>query len=254
SMAALICFEGLTALKQRYLDGVHRVPGTIDDSNSLSVFVCTTAPLCVAAITSNVPKALKLLCAAGVALACVAEILTISRAGIVIIGLVLMLTTLCTMSYKITLRKVALTCLILVCAAGLLGKSWKTLKARFESSNLEQEYANKKTLGRGYYIRVAEAIVSDQFFGVGFNNWSYWVSQKYGPKLGYRFVPYNGTERDPSTVIPPDSNVDEAQAAPAHCIEALTAGELGIPGLILFLIVWMRWFHMGVGFLRPRTP
>jgi hypothetical protein len=144
--------------------------------------------------------------------------------------------------------------LLIVCLAGaVLGKSWKSLKARFESSNLEQEYANKKTLGRGYYIRIAEAIAEDQLFGVGLNNWSYWVSQKYGPKLGYRFVPYSGTDRDPKTTIPPESNVDEAQAAPAHSLGALTVGELGLPGLILFALVWLRWFQMGASFLWPRT-
>jgi hypothetical protein len=79
------------------------------------------------------------------------------------------------------------------------------------------------------------------------------VSEKYGPRLGYRFVHYKGTDVEPSTVIPPESNVDEAQAAPAHSLGALTAGELGIPGLIMFAIVWMRWFQMAASFLWPRT-
>jgi hypothetical protein len=79
------------------------------------------------------------------------------------------------------------------------------------------------------------------------------VSEKYGPRLGYRFVHYKGTDVEPSTIIPPESNVDEAQAAPAHSLGALTAGELGIPGLILFAIVWLRWFQMAASFLWPRT-
>ena len=101
---------------------------------------------------------------------------------------------------------------------------------------------------------MAKAIAKDQTFGVGLNNWSYWVSQKYGPKLGYRFVPYKGTDIEPSTYIPPGSNVDEAQAAPAHSLGALTAGELGIPGLVIFSIVWCRWFQIAGSFLwRRRT-
>ncbi len=127
------------------------------------------------------------------------------------------------------------------------------MQSRFQGTDLAQEYGNNRSLGRGYYIRVAEAIVADQLFGVGLNNWSYWVSEKYGPRLGYRFVHYKGTDVEPSTVIPPESNVDEAQAAPAHSLGALTAGELGIPGLILFAIVWMRWFQMALSFLWPRT-
>ena len=109
-------------------------------------------------------------------------------------------------------------------------------------------------MGRGYYLRLAAAIAHDHFFGVGLNNWSYWVSNKYGPDQGWKFVPYKyGTEKDPGFIVPPGSNVDEAQAAPAHSLGALTVGELGIPGFLLFSVLWMRWFQMGASFLWPRT-
>jgi hypothetical protein len=42
-------------------------------------------------------------------------------------------------------------------------------------------------------------------------------------------------------------------AAPAHNLAALTLGELGVPGLALFGLLWGRWFLMGAAFLRwPR--
>jgi hypothetical protein len=103
-------------------------------------------------------------------------------------------------------------------------------------------------------LRVAAAIVEDHWCGIGLNNWSYRVSNEFGPRLGYRFVPYRGTDKEPSTIIPPNSNIDEAQAAPAHCLAALTAGELGIPGLFILLLLWLRWFQMGASFLWKRTP
>jgi hypothetical protein len=254
SLAMLVCFEGLLALKQRYLDGTHRVPGTIDDSNSLSVFLCMTAPVLVAAVNSRLSGFLKALCAAGIALACVAEILTISRAGVIILGAMLAGAAAATMSYRVTFRKIALSCLILLGTAGLLAKSWKTLGERFHESTLSEEYGNHHNLGRGYYLRVAAAIVEDHWFGIGLNNWSYRVSNEYGPKLGYRFVHYRGTDKEPATVIPSNSNVDEAQAAPAHCLAALTAGELGYPGLFILGLLWLRWFQMAAAFLWPRTP
>jgi hypothetical protein len=254
SLAALVCFEGLLALKQRYFDGINRVPGTIDDSNSLSVFVCLTAPVLVAAVNSRIPTLLKALCGAGIALAGVAEILTISRAGVIILGSMLAGAALCTATYRITPRRIAICLVVLLGAVGVLAKSWHTLGERFQQSTLDQEYGNHHNLGRGYYIRVAAAIVDDHWFGVGLNNWSYRVSNEYGPKLGYRFVPYRGTDKEPSTVIPPNSNIDEAQAAPAHCLAALTAGELGLPGLFLLGLLWLRWFHMGATFLWKRTP
>jgi hypothetical protein len=40
-----------------------------------------------------------------------------------------------------------------------------------------------------------------------------------------------------------------AQAAPAHSLAALTVGELGIPGLVLLTVLWLRWFQMGSSFL-----
>src|SRR5262249_32687653 len=86
------------------------------------------------------------------------------------------------------------------------------------------------------------------------NNWSYWVSNKYGPELGWKFVHYSGTDKEPSDVVPSGGNVDEAQAAPAHSLAALTVGEMGLGGLIVFGLLWLRWFQMGAGFLWPRTP
>ena len=253
-LALVVCYEGLLALKQRYIEGLHRVPGTVIESNSLSVLLCTTAPVMVAALTSNLPRKLKFLCACAIPLAMVAEIMTISRAGVTIMALVLFLTTITTVKIRLTPKTIAATLLIILGVTGLAAKSWKTLAERFESSTMEEEYGNKKNMGRGYYIRMAKAIAHEYFFGVGLNNWSYWVSNKIGPQHGYKFVPYKGTDREPSTIIPSDSNVDEAQAAPAHNLGALTVGELGIPGLILFGMVWLRWFQMGASFFLPRIP
>lgn len=253
-MAILVCHQGLLALKQRYLGGVHRVAGTVDESNSLSVLLCTTTPVMVAALTSSLPKKLKFICACAIPLAMVAEVMTISRAGVTIMGLVLFGATISTIKFRFSPRMIGGTLVVVLGVTGLVAKSWNTLATRFGESSMEQEYGNKKNMGRGYYIRMAKAIASERFFGVGLNNWSYWVSNRFGPQHGYKFVPYKGTEREPSTIVPSDSNVDEAQAAPAHNLEALTVGELGIPGLVIFCLLYLRWLQMGASFLFPRIP
>jgi hypothetical protein len=253
-LAAVVLYESLLAIKQRYLSGIHRVYSTFDESNSLSVFLCTTTPMMVAAINSRIPKSLKLLCALAIPPACVAELLTISRAGVIIIGLVLAGTMFATMSYQFTARKLVISLLVVAGATGAMGKAWKTLQSRFQEASLKDEYGHNRKLGRGYYLRVARYIAQEQLFGVGLNNWSYWVSNRYGPRLGYRFVPYKGPDHEPSDKIPSDSNVDEAQAAPAHCLGALTLGELGIPGFVLFTLLWLRWFQMSSSFLWKRDP
>ena len=149
-LALVVCYEGLLALKQRYIEGLHRVPGTVIESNSLSVLLCTTAPVMVAALTSNFPRKLKFLCACAIPLAMVAEIMTISRAGVTIMGLVLFLTTITTVRIRVTPKTIIATLLIILGVTGLAAKSWKTLAERFESSTMEQEYGNKKNMGRGY--------------------------------------------------------------------------------------------------------
>jgi len=131
ALALVVCFEGLLALKQRYLEGLHRVPGTVDESNSLSVLLCTTTPIMVVALTSQLPRMLKLLCACAIPLALVAEVMTISRAGVTIISLVLFAATITTIRYRITPRMIGMTLVVVLGVTGIAAKSWKTLSERF---------------------------------------------------------------------------------------------------------------------------
>ena len=71
--------------------------------------------------------------------------------------------------------------------------------------------------------------------------------------MGFKFAPYPGTDRPPKFKVDADANVDDPQAAPAHSRGALTLGEMGWAGLLLLLLLWMRWFQMGVSFLWQRT-
>jgi hypothetical protein len=92
------------------------------------------------------------------------------------------------------------------------------------------------------------AIARDHFFGVGLNNWSYRVSRTYGPRLGYRFDDYD------NLISVYGASNDKAfgnsyLAAPAHNLAALTLGELGVPGLFIFGLLWLRWLTMGLPFL-----
>jgi len=126
------------------------------------------------------------LCAAGIALAGVAEVLTISRAGVIILALTLAGAALATTSFQMTPKKIAICFLVIAGAGGLAAKSWHTLKERFKSSTLEEEYGNHHNLGRGYYLRVAQAMVAEHWLGVGLNNWSYWASKDVYKRQGLR--------------------------------------------------------------------
>jgi len=255
ALGTIVCYEGISALTERYYWGVVRVYGSIDDSNSLSMFLCTTAPVFVAVIMSRCSKPLKALAAAAIGLSFIGVILTMSRAGLMAILIMLFATAVVTVSYRITLKKALITLAVILAMAGALAKAWKNIGARFASDSLKSEYASKKhEQNRGYYIKIATAIAKDSWFGVGPNNWSYWVSDKYGPRLGWYFIPYLDTNQKPGQKVPPGRNIDDPQAAPAHSLGALTMGEMGIGGLVLFTLLWMRWLFMGATFLWPRNP
>ncbi|MGN6552837.1 MAG: O-antigen ligase family protein [Verrucomicrobiota bacterium] len=253
SLGTIVCLEALRGIEQRYRFGIHRVFADLDAPNSLSMYLCMTTPIFVAALASNLPRLLKILSGTAIALASLGVILTISRAGVVVLILVLLGATAATISFKLTARKVFVASLIAVAAMGVLAKSWKSLGSRFGEASLEQEYENKHAQGRGYYIRMAAAILDENWFGVGPNNWSYWVSNKYGPRMGFKFAPYPGTDKPPKFVVAYGANVDDPQAAPAHSLAALTAGEMGFGGLSLLIVLWLRWFQISGSFLRKRT-
>jgi hypothetical protein len=255
ALACAVCWQGGLALYQRYHDGTYRVGGIIGDPNSLSMYLCMVPPVFVAGITSNFPKWVKCVCAAAVLLGGVGVLLTISRTGVVAMVIVLAGSAIaCTTFSQLTPKKIGIGLLAIIIATGIFAKAWNTIQARYKEVSLAEEYdTSSKSQGRGYYILIAKTIAADRWLGVGLNNWSYWVSNEYGPILGWHFVPYIGTENYPSDRVPSGrNNLDAAQAAPAHNLGALTLGELGIPGLIIFAFVWLRWFQMGASFLWNR--
>ncbi len=254
AIGTIVCYEALKGIEQRYRYGIARVFGDLNAPNSLSMYLCMTTPIFVAAINSNISRWLKALSAAAIGLAGLAVLFTVSRAGVITLGLVLLGTVVATISWKLSARKILITTVVMLLAGGALAKSWKSISSRFGEASLAQEYENKHAQGRGFYIRMAAELVEDHWFGVGPNNWSYWVSNQYGPRLGFKFAPYPGTDRPPKFVVGADANVDDPQAAPAHSLAALTVGEMGFGGLFLLTVLWLRWFQMGASFLWPRTP
>jgi hypothetical protein len=253
ALATIVCFEGLKGFEDRFRWGIQRVFADLNAPNSLSMYMCMVSPMFIAAINSRFPRWLKIYCGIAIGLGGLSVLMTLSRLGVVTFGCVLLGTLLATMSWQITAKKVFITCFASIVVAGGLAMTWKSLSARFGEASLEQEYEDQHSQGRGYYLRMAAALVEDHPFGVGPKNWSYWVSNRYGPRMGYKFAPYPGTDKPPKFEVGADANVDDPQAAPAHSLGALTVGEMGYGGLLLLLLLWARWFQMGSVFLFKRT-
>jgi len=251
ALACAVCFEGALAVKQRLLDGLYRVAGTLDDPNSFSMYLCTVAPLFVAAAASTLPKMVRRCSLLAIAAATVSIVLTLSRAGIPIFAFIMLGTAMFCVSWRLTPKKIAGLALVALAVGALFAKQAYLIEARWSHDSLAKEYEDPNEFeSRGYFLRLAKVITDDRFFGVGLNNWSYWVSKKYGAQLGTPYEDYDDLTYVPSKELLPEFHY----AAPAHCLLALTVGELGVPGLLIFLLVWVRWFQMGAGFLRPKVP
>jgi len=249
----LVCavgLEGVLGLKQRLFGGMYRVAGSVDDANSLSMYLCLIGPVLAAAATADFPRWIRRAAFLGLAVAACTIMLALSRAGVPIFAFVVLATTAWCISWRVTFKKIMFGFAIVAGTGLLLYSSWKPLMARYHEATLTQEYfdADTRNEGRGVYLRWARMIVDDHPFGVGLNNWSYWVSKTYGAKQGFIYGEYDKIHSLAERLAAPDINF----AAPAHSLGALTLGELGVPGLCVFALVWLRWFQIGATFLRRR--
>ena len=244
-LGCAVGLEGLLAFKQHMLGGVYRAQGTLDHPNSLSMYLCLTGPVLVAAAAAKLPGWVRGFSGVALLAAAIAVLFTVSRAGVPVFFFVTLAATAACVSWRVTPRKLAVAGVIVLAGAILVKSSWTTLKARYGEATLATEYLDPNSEGRGYYLRMASAILQDRALGVGLNNWSYWVSKSYGNRLGYMYEDYDDLYFTPSKEILSSIHY----AAPAHSLAALTAGELGIPGLVLFTVLWIRWMAAGVTFL-----
>lgn len=249
ALGCAVSLEGINALEQRFMKGVFRAPGTLNHENTLSTYLCTVTPVLLAAAMSNWSKWLRWFAGLSCLLAAAGEMLTLSRLGVPVFALMLLLTALACTSWKITKQKIAIVTVTLAAVAALVAASWDGLKARYASSNITAEFTDQKAVEtRGVYWRIAFLILQDHPHGVGLNNWSYFVGKVYGPELGYPYSDY-----DDIKWIPTKEDAHEITLPPAaDTLPALTLGELGVAGLVIFLLIWLRWFQMGAVFLGQR--
>lgn len=249
ALAAISCLETAHALRERLLQHIWRPEGTLQHANSLSMYTCLVTPVLVAAACSSLSVWIRRACWVAVAGACVTMVLTLSRAGLPVFVLTAGAALLWCASWRPTLGKAVIATVATVAILAIVAKSWNLIIARYESATLEQEYFDAPGESRGYYFRQAAVILDNRPFGVGLNNWSYWVSREYGAPLGMRYERYDDLSFAPPSDILPQFRF----AAPAHNLGVLTVGELGWAGLALLGILWLRWLVLASNFLFSRS-
>ena len=223
ALCCAVCFEVALGIKQRYADGTYRVPGTLDHANSLSMYLCMLAPVFVAATTSNLPALVRHFALVSLGFTGLGILLTISRAGMPIFALVTLGATLLCMSWRITVQKIVVAVLVPLIGGALVYRSWDVLKARYGEATLEEEYLDERSEGRGLYFRFAGAIIEDRPLGVGLNNWSYWISKKFGPQLGWHYEDYDDLAYLPS------KEIVSSFGSPSQLVDAALARGRNVP-------------------------
>ncbi len=202
ALACAVILESAWGLKQHFITQIGRAVGSLTHANSLSMYYCLTVPLLVAVACAGWSRLLRWFCAGAAVLGTVGVLMTLSRAGIPVFAVVVTGTILTCVSWRLTVGRLALRFAIVLGALALVAGFWGQIVNRYEEVSLEEEYFDPTVDGRGVYLRLGGMIVQEHFFGVGLNNWSYYVSRTYGPRIGYRFADYDylaavyGTEDD----------------------------------------------------------
>ncbi|NRD64758.1 hypothetical protein HRD49_23670 [Corallococcus exiguus] len=256
ALAITVIYECFWVIHSRVVLGHSRADGTLFHPNTVSMFNLIAVPVLLAVALSDVGPRLKRLCGVATFLGSISVLCTVSRAGLVSLGLLLVAVALTCGALKPTPKTAGVAFLLLLAAIPVGLKLAPAFQARFDSEGgLSSEFGGKEHEGRGAYVHLARLMQEDHVFGVGLNNWSYAVSNQYGRMIGFGYIPYTGTEEaPPKGPIPAGSNVDAAQAPPGHSLYLITLGETGWPGGVLFAGVWLSWFKMGASFFLKRSP
>lgn len=204
------------ALRDRYINGIHRVKTTLGHANSFSTYMammgCILFPLLL--YTRSLMKSFLL----SFLIACtgVCVILTISRGGLLAFGVGTACSSLLIFYRAISVKNLLTSIVGLLLVAGVIVKSSDTLLARFvgdQDASGDMEY-------RGKYNSKAKLMAAEKPLGVGLGNFSAWSWNGYAERVDKNLPP--GT--------------------PPHNIWFVNLGELGYPGLFLFALIWLRFY------------
>lgn len=236
-LLVIVFYEISIVLSDRYLHGVHRVRGTFPHPNSLSMYLLQILPFMISVLfAQDVSSRLKKLCVFASILIAGGIILTISRTGFATMLVIVFLSIILNTRRRWTPKNISILLLVVIIAALMVAKSWDSLASRFINFEFENEYLSDQGDRGSYFRKGLPALYENPIFGIGLNNWSYWISNKYAPIAGYESYTYPSTDYPPFEV--------NMQQAPAHNLYLITAVELGLVGLILLIALFLKWLRI----------
>ncbi len=232
---AMVCIGVLItiiALKQKYVDGLYRIYGPFDHSNTIPLYLNLIMPVLLAwGLADKHLKKWQAVLSIGSALGMVFTVVaTSSRAGQALAAGGL-LGTLVMANFRAKSVRVAAISVILLLAIAAGGiKAADTIIYRMKHAPKSSEEA------RDEFNIAARKMARDNPFGVGLNNFSHvlTVTPAYNEHIQVM--------------------KNEEQAGVAHHIYLLTAAEMGYPGLAVFVIIITRFALLALrGFWRSRS-
>jgi len=223
-MAGIAGLMTVLAVKEKYLDGLYRINGPFDHSNSIPLFVNLILPVLLfwSLTGTGLPRRLAsfaTLASLGLAFAVVA---TMSRAGIALMGLGVAGALVLANRRAASRRVLATTALVAIAVLVGGGMAADSLLDRVRNAPESSEEA------RDEFNHAAGLMLDDHPFGVGLNQFSHVLTT----------VP---RYRDNLVVM-----ANEEQGGVAHHIYRLTAAEMGWPGLLLFLVITGRFLWLAL--------
>ena len=219
-LAMTVLYLTLLALRDRYLFGFHRIKTNLGHANSFSTYMAMLGTMFFPLILYSKSWFKSGLYSFLVACSGLCVILTVSRGGLVAMGLGIFVCLSILFFKTLKIKNIMLLALGFVMTCGVLYKSSDTLMNRF----FGKQDASKDMAYRGKYNMKAKLMASDNLFGVGIGNFSAWSWLKYASEVDEELPP--GT--------------------PPHNLWFINLGELGYPGLIAFILIWLRFFAIAV--------
>ncbi len=208
---------GIMGMKQKFLDGMYRVNGTFDHSNSVPLYVnISAAPIFMWILGYKKLGRLEfLLSFAAVGAALVAVLATQSRLGILLAG-VSVGGALMVSNFAVATRRARSAAVVFVMAALIGGfMVMDTLIDRIKNAPESSEQAREE------FNISAQEMAADNFFGVGLNNFSVTMTEvsKYRSHV--------------------EVMANEEHAGVAHHLYLLTAAESGYVGLGFLVLTFL---------------
>lgn len=218
-LVAIGSLATVLVVKQKYLDGIYRIPLLFDHSNTVPLYLNLVMPmlllwgLCDPRLDLR-RSTLAIVAALGMVFAVV---MTYSRAGTALAGLAV-LACLFIANLRRPSRRVSMVSVValLACLTGSV-KVYDSFVDRIRNAPKASGEA------RDEFNYAAQMMAGDHVVGVGLNNFSVVLTKtaKYNQHI--------------------EVMANEEQAGVAHHIYWLTAAELGYAGLGLFLIIMLRF-------------